>query len=56
MIQISDTQLIIAGIAFLIHSVICHFIDKKKDRIIKELSKDVAKIKAKLKDNNLRIK
>lgn len=56
MIQISDTQLIIAGIAFLIYAIIYHFIDKKKDRLLKELSKDVAKIKAKLNDNNLHIK
>lgn len=56
MIQISETQLIIIGIVFLIYAIICHIIDKRKDRIIKELSKDVAKIKAKLNDNNLRIK
>ena len=56
MIQISEIQLIIAGIAFLIHAIICHIIDKKKDRLVKELSKDVAKIKAKLNDNNLCIK
>ena len=52
MIQITYTKLIIAGIAFLVHAVICHFIDKKKNRLIKELSKDVTKIKEKLNNKN----
>lgn len=52
MIQITYTNLIILGVVFLVYAVICHFIDKKKNRLIKELSKDVAKIKEKLNNKN----